>query len=579
MDSDWERLESIIAEGVCSSLPNDGISQLVTGLRQLTRADAAALYLLQLDKSQFVPTFGDTSAILGASASLDLEVVENQPDFSFADSAIQKRKILTRLHRRDERIVTQLAAPVKRGASCLGLLLLQREGDEQFSRDQILLAMLITDSIIPLIEKQSSLQLLQAVQKPIDFHQSLNGYLQDLLLQIAIASGMPMIAIRELDGRALRCIATFGLSGELSAFDLDPFEDFGPFNYAVTSREPVAWGDASAILPTLNGLLERPELRGVRSFAVAPILVGDTVFGTLSFAANARYNYSPLEVAGFLTIANVIGTSISNYRNAQTVSQLYQIEGELAVGLTALEVAQAARHEARNVIESINTELANLKFQATKPKEHAHKIPGTVQRIYENSQDIIRALDKIRDVSKPPKRELMTTSLRMIIYEAAALVTGKISKERVNVRFDGKDISIEAYPERLRHAFLNLFLNSLDAFSARRKELNRTITVQIDSGSANAEDVLVRFADNATGIDVVKLKAPTGATDGSSVAELIFQPGVTSKDGGSGHGLFLVRRIISEHKGSIDLIDYRNGVVFDIKLPKRFSSKQHRKVE
>jgi nitrogen fixation/metabolism regulation signal transduction histidine kinase len=173
----------------------------------------------------------------------------------------------------------------------------------------------------------------------------------------------------------------------------------------------------------------------------------------------------------------------------------------------------------------------------------------------------------------------MRISLKKVINEAAALVSGKISKERGNVRVEGKDVDLDAYPERLRHAFINLFLNSLDAFEARRKESNRTIAIQIDPGSANAEDLQVRYVDNATGIDPARLKVPAGVADGSSVSDLIFQPGVTSKETGSGHGLFLVRRIIGEHKGSIDLIDYRNGIVFDLRIPKRFTAKQSKRIE
>ena len=47
--------------------------------------------------------------------------------------------------------------------------------------------------------------------------------------------------------------------------------------------------------------------------------------------------------------------------------------------------------------------------------------------------------------------------------------------------------------------------------------------------------------------------------------------GVTSKSdkGGSGFGLYEIRQIIKDHPGSsIDLVDYRNGVIFDIRIAK-----------
>ncbi len=52
------------------------------------------------------------------------------------------------------------------------------------------------------------------------------------------------------------------------------------------------------------------------------------------------------------------------------------------------------------------------------------------------------------------------------------------------------------------------------------------------------------------------------------IKEMIFLPKVSSKKGlGSGWGLYLVRRAIDMHKGSIDLIDRRNGCMTRIVLP------------
>jgi signal transduction histidine kinase len=546
---------------------------ILKGAQCLTGATSAILYLLHIDKAQFVPRVGNPRSVVGAPDFISVGVLEAEKAGSFIEGALRTGRIVPfRLHA-DGSFFTQLAIPIKRSAaSSIGLMALQRPGSQPYSEEDYSILSVLASTIIPLIEKHSSLQLLEAIQQPINFHQSLNDYLQELLLLIAGASGMPMIAIRELDrdAGALRCIAKYGIPGEdLSALDLEPYDEFGPFKQVIDNKRPVAIVDTSTLNDkTVTDLTQRSGLDRVRSFVVSPILVGeaDVVFGTLSFAAEFKFNYSHLEMAGFETIANAMGTSITNFRNSEAVGQLFQLEGEMAVGMTALEVAQAARHEARNVVDSITTELATLKTLVGKPKDNLGKINETVQRLFDNTQDIQGALDKIRNVSKPPKKELALVSLKRIINEAAALVSGKIAKERVTLRIDGRDVEIHAYPERLRHAFLNLFLNSLDAFSTRRKASNRNITIQLESRPSTADEVFTRYIDNATGIDVTKLTVH-GAPGGAALTPFdIFTPGVTSKPSGSGHGLFLVRRILGEHKGSIDLSDYRNGVVFDIKL-------------
>ena len=48
----------------------------------------------------------------------------------------------------------------------------------------------------------------------------------------------------------------------------------------------------------------------------------------------------------------------------------------------------------------------------------------------------------------------------------------------------------------------------------------------------------------------------------------IFKPGYTTKDGGSGYGLFLARRIMEEHGGRIHLGQGANrGGVVELWLP------------
>src|SRR5206468_4076390 len=88
------------------------------------------------------------------------------------------------------------------------------------------------------------------------------------------------------------------------------------------------------------------------------------------------------------------------------------------------------------------------------------------------------------------------------------------------------------------------------------------------SGSA-ASTVKLRYSDNASGIDPNKLQKFMKAGDSSKdLNTIIFEKGVTSKEKGSGYGLYLVRKMLDRHNGSIDLISYRGGVVFEIVLGK-----------
>lgn len=224
MQTLWHNLETVIADAA-RSLPLQGMQLLIEGAKNLTGATSALLYLLQLDRAKFITSVGNPATILDAPEAIDVDILESNATSTFFESAIQKRQVISRTIEKNGHQFTQMAVPIKRYTSCLGLLVIQSAGGGHFSQDQRVIPSILAHTIVLLIEKQSSLRLLEAVQQPINFHQSLNDYLQDILLLIAVASGMPMIAIREFesDSKALRCIAKYGLEGELSSFDLEPY--------------------------------------------------------------------------------------------------------------------------------------------------------------------------------------------------------------------------------------------------------------------------------------------------------------------------------------------------------------------
>jgi signal transduction histidine kinase len=101
----------------------------------------------------------------------------------------------------------------------------------------------------------------------------------------------------------------------------------------------------------------------------------------------------------------------------------------------------------------------------------------------------------------------------------------------------------------LEWAFENLFKNALDSLAGRDGVIS--VTWQ------GAEDGMarLRFADDGPGVD-------------PALRGRLFDVGVTTKQGGWGVGLSLVRRIfVSAHKGSITLESTDVGTSFAISLP------------
>ncbi|HKV91675.1 MAG TPA: ATP-binding protein [Candidatus Angelobacter sp.] len=566
-----------------------GLESLLKGITKLFDASHAAIYRLHLDRSQYVLELGylleqDAFVCNLPGSNLDANDLLQQraENRSALGNAILTRSIIAtrsnlieRPPYMSEENVFTILVPISRGQSCLGVLRLDslhvRNAEGITDEIEIVCAL-----IVSLFEKQSSLSLLKAVQRPIDFRQSARWFLDDILLLIAEAARVPYIVIHEWNHeQALRCIGLYGPDGiEIEDFDFEPIEVFVSFfdslNKAVTVVEP------NIDAPHLGLMRERREFRDIKSFVVVPVRAGIEVFGTVFFGARLPYDYSSLEVAGFESIASSIGTAIANARNANVLRELSIADTRIGLAISGLEVAQAARHEVRGVVDDCIANLAT--FQSLLRQNRSAEIEAMIQRFEKNLLTINTGMDRIKNASREPDDKLELQSLVEIWQQARALVSARLEQEHIQTKITrvGRDIRLEILPDSLRHAFLHLLLNSIDAFKNTRHKGGRLITISIDPMSDAATDVKIRYADNATGIDPAQFHQSTDANASRDIRQIIFEKGVTTKPSGSGFGLYLVRMILDRHHGSIELANYRGGIVFDMKIPKDLRTKIER---
>ena len=102
-------------------------------------------------------------------------------------------------------------------------------------------------------------------------------------------------------------------------------------------------------------------------------------------------------------------------------------------------------------------------------------------------------------------------------------------------------------PSQLQQAFLNIFLNAMDAMP-KGGELR--ISTQTENGW-----LTIRIEDTGLGMTKEQL-------------EHIFEPFYTTKESGTGLGLAITKRIVEDHKGRIWVSSEPNrGSAFEISLP------------
>jgi signal transduction histidine kinase len=272
-----------------------------------------------------------------------------------------------------------------------------------------------------------------------------------------------------------------------------------------------------------------------------------------------------MEIKGFESIANGIGISIANYRNFHASAGILTRFQQASTTITAVEVAQASRHEAIGLIDDCRLGLALLVQKLGKQGSH---VTAELDRFDSSLKAVRGALDKIKLATQPPARDLVVTTLAAVWEQARSQIQGKLMTQSVRCVYEGPPQVVEIYEDWFRQVFLNLMLNSTDAFAESGIQRGRKISLSVSQPLERSQDIVMTYTDNATGINRSKLQGVSDDLADRPIGQLIFEPNVTSKPSGSGWGLYLVRKVLQDHKGSIDLLDHQKGVTFRITLPR-----------
>jgi signal transduction histidine kinase len=134
------------------------------------------------------------------------------------------------------------------------------------------------------------------------------------------------------------------------------------------------------------------------------------------------------------------------------------------------------------------------------------------------------------------------------------LVGRSLAKAGVKVRVDFPSNlpRVEGEARALNQVFLNLLKNAAESFAGESGCIDLTARPEGDA-------VVVEIRDDGPGI------AP-------EMRQRVFEPFFTTKrkERGSGLGLSICRRIVSQHKGSIELeSDPDRGTIVRVRLPTR----------
>ena len=200
------------------------------------------------------------------------------------------------------------------------------------------------------------------------------------------------------------------------------------------------------------------------------------------------------------------------------------------------EMAAVISHEIRNPLGIIFSSAELLKKKMTKIEPN-NTIPDI---IVEESTRLNNIITDFLNFARPRSPRLAPCRVEDVLEKNINFLAPQMKSQghNVHISLDGKLPEVMADADMLYQAFLNIFINALQAMPASGEI---SIRVQPVEGA-----VQISFTDQGAGVP-------------EDLLEKIWDPYFTTKDKGTGLGLGIVKNIIDAHGGDIRIENIPEG--------------------
>jgi len=215
------------------------------------------------------------------------------------------------------------------------------------------------------------------------------------------------------------------------------------------------------------------------------------------------------------------------------------------------EIAQRVAHEIKNPLTPIQLSAERIIKNLKKKDQNFHKvITEGAKTIVEEARAIKFLVDEFSNFARMPAVKLESVDIHQIIGQTVSLFKGIFTNIEFEVIFSADmPSSIQIDSVKMKRVFINLIDNAIDAMNKKGEIVIQTFF------DKSQQRIKIEISDSGPGIS----EEDKGK---------LFLPDFSTKKKGTGLGLPIVHRIISEHNGSIDVKNNKpNGAKFIINIP------------
>ena len=213
--------------------------------------------------------------------------------------------------------------------------------------------------------------------------------------------------------------------------------------------------------------------------------------------------------------------------------------GKMAAGLS---------HDIKTPLAVIESAVFRIKKRVQDNKE----VMQFLEKIKQQTQQAEKIINRLLNYAKPSYWQIEYTNLKEILEEALEIAfhskDSKLKIENIDIMpHIEQDLFVEGDKTALQQVFINLIINAFEAIEGKGK-----VEISLEKEGDFAKVII---KDTGVGISKENLKK-------------IFDPFYTTKERGTGLGLAVVKRILEDHRGIIEVVSEKGeGTTFIVKLP------------
>ncbi len=229
-------------------------------------------------------------------------------------------------------------------------------------------------------------------------------------------------------------------------------------------------------------------------------------------------------------------TEVKNLENALSRAENLALLGKITASVA---------HEIKNPLASLKLSVQLLKKQLGNSNseilETINVLDKEVRRLEERSKGFLEFSN--------PKYEFKALNVIEVVTEAVKLARIRARDRNIQITTDYSDENVVVLGDMnaLNSAFLNVLVNAMDAC-----EENGKISIKVKK---EEKMVTISFTDNGKGISPDAL-------------DYIFEPFFTLKNGGTGLGMSIVKRVVTSHGGKVKVMSKKGeGTTVNLYIP------------